>query len=322
MSQRTARRISVLPSPKVDPWPMLWQSFERGLRAGSGTKNGRPASPRTLEIYADGGRVFHDWSVERNLPTDPKQILREQVDDFLIWLRDEREAKPATVRARFSALRRFFNWCAEEGEIDHSPMDRMRGVKVDEPPPAVLSDDQVRRLFEACKGADFDDRRDSALLSVMLDCGLRRAEVAGIMVEDLDLTAQHITIRRRKGGKQDVVRFGPMTARDLDRYLRVRPRHSKADLPALWLAQKGALSGDGIHHVIARRARMAGIEGLHPHVLRHQFAHSLKAAGASDEDIMELGAWADMKSMRRYGAAARQARAWETHRRLSPRDRI
>ena len=201
-------------------------------------------------------------------------------------------------------------------------MERMRGVKVDDPPPAVLTDDQVRRLFDACKGPDFDDRRDMAIMSVLLDCGLRRAEVAGIMVEDVDMTEQHIAILRRKGGKQAVVRFGPMTARDIDRYLRLRTHHPRADLPALWLAQKGALTGDGVHHVIARRARLAGIEGLHPHVLRHQFATALKTAGASEEDIMELGGWTDMKSMRRYGAAARQARAWETHRRLSPRDRI
>src|SRR6266571_4631457 len=162
MTKRSAARIAVLPHPQADPWPMLWQSFERGLRAGSGTKNGRPASPRTLEIYADGGRIFHDWSTERNLPTDPKAITKPQVEDFLIWLKIERKAKPATVRARFSALRRFFNWCVEESEIDHSPMDRMRGVKVDEPGPEVLSEEELKRLLKACRGDVFEDKRDIA----------------------------------------------------------------------------------------------------------------------------------------------------------------
>jgi len=315
MSKRTAANLSVLPRPDVDPWPTLWTSFERELRANN-------ASARTVEIYGDGARLFHDWSKSRDLPTDPVNITKAQCEDYLIWLRDVRGAKPATVRARFSALRRFFGWLVQEDEIEHSPMERMRGVKVDEPAPSVLTDEQLVKLFNACKGDALEDRRDMAILSVMLDCGLRRQEVAGIMVDDVDMDAQTITIRRRKGGKQDVVRFEAKTARDLDRYLRLRGRHTRATLPNLWLAQKGALSGDGVHHLVARRARLAGIVGMHPHLLRHQFAHSLKAAGASDEDIMELGAWADIKSMRRYGAAARQARAWETHRRLSPRDRV
>jgi hypothetical protein len=48
----------------------------------------------------------------------------------------------------------------------------------------------------------------------------------------------------------------------------------------------------------------------------------MKAAGASDEDVMTLGRWRDRKIMARYGASAALARAQETHRRLSPGDRL
>jgi hypothetical protein len=47
-----------------------------------------------------------------------------------------------------------------------------------------------------------------------------------------------------------------------------------------------------------------------------------KEAGATDEDTMTLGGWRDPKIMRRYGASTAQARARETHRRLSPGDRL
>ena len=311
---KTSRKISVLPDVDVDPWPTLWQSFERSLRADN-------ASPRTLEIYADGGRIFYEWSKERQLPTDPAAIIKAQVEDFLIWLRQERGAAPATVRARFSCLRRFFRWCIEEGEIEHSPMERMHGPKVEDPPVPVLSEDEQRRLLNACKGDDFEDRRDMAIIRLMLDAGLRRGEVAGIKLEDVDLNNQTVKILG-KGGRPALGVFGAKTARDLDRYLRIRPRHLHHELPALWLAQKGALTGDGIHHLIQRRARLAGIEHMHPHMTRHSWAHTMKNAGVSDEDVMTLGRWRDQKMMRRYGASAAQERAREAHRRVSPGDRL
>ena len=316
-----AAPISVLPDPSVDPWPVLWASFERSLRADN-------ASPLTLKVYGDAGHKFYGFLVDRSRSTDPAQIAKRDIEEFLIWLRETptvktgRPAMPATVRARFSALRRFFNWLEEEEEIQHSPMARMHGPKVEEPPPAVLSEDEQRRLLAACHGPDFEDRRDAALLRLMLDAGLRRGEVAGMKVEDLDLGGQVVKILG-KGGRPGVAFFGAKTARDLDRYLRLRARHSNAALPALWLAQKGGLTGDGIHHLIQRRARLAGIERtIHPHLTRHSWAHAMKSAGASDEDVMTLGRWRDRKVMARYGASAALARAQETHRRISPGDRL
>jgi site-specific recombinase XerD len=240
----------------------------------------------------------------------------------LIWLRTERQAKPATIRARYSTMRRFFRWLIEEGEMEHSPMERMHGPKVEEPPPAVLTEDEQRQLLNACKGDAFEDRRDAAILRLMLDCGARRGETAGIKLEDLDLDGQVVKILG-KGNRPGVAFFGLKTARDIDRYLRLRARHPRADLPALWLAQKGGLTGDGIHHLIQRRAAMAGLgRSVYPHLTRHSWANAMKSAGASDEDTMVLGRWRDAKIMRRYGASAAISRAQETHRRLSPGDRL
>jgi len=329
MSKRTAT-ISVLPDPDVDPWPTLWQSFERGLRAGSGMRRGKPASPRTVEIYGDGGWQFHKWALERRLSTDPRTITKSQIEDFLIWLRVDHLAKPATVRARFSALRRFLNWCVEEKEIEHSPMQRMRGEEVPESEAPVLTDQEQVALLNVCRGDAFEDRRDMAILRLMIDTGLRRQEVAAITVADIDLDALTITVKR-KGNKEGVAYFGAKVARDIDRYLRVRARHPHANLSALWLASKGALTGDGVHHLVTRRARIAGIvrrvagvdRTAWPHLLRHTFGDQLKRVEQlSDEVVMTLGGWTDPKAMRRYGRSAAQARARDAHRRHSPGDRI
>lgn len=147
-------------------------------------------------------------------------------------------------------------------------MHRMRGPKVDEPPPQVLSDEEIVALLTACQGREFEDRRDMALIRFILDSGVRRFEAAGVAMEDLELQERRARVIG-KGGREEVVYFGSKTTRDLDRYLRVRPQHwmvrrgedvrergqgeSREVVHPLWLAQKGFLSPDGVHHVIGRR---------------------------------------------------------------------
>jgi site-specific recombinase XerD len=310
-----ATKLLVLSDRQADSWPGLWESFERSLRANR-------ASPQTLRMYREAGSQAHAYFREWAMPTDPVEIKKAHIEAWLIYLHEERGVKPATLSARFAALRRFFKWLEEEGEIELSPMVRMKAPTVDVVAPEVLTDDEQRRLLDACRGSSFENRRDAAILRLMLDTGLRRGEVAGMKVGDLNLQDQAIQIVG-KGARPAVVFFGVRTARDLDRYLRTRARHRLADLPWMWLAQNGGLTGDGLLQMLQRRGRAGGVKRhLHPHLLRHSWAHSMKSAGASDEDTMTLGRWRDRNTMARYGQSAALARARETHRRLSPGDRI
>lgn len=330
-----ARTVRVVPDQHPLPsWDSLWTSFELELTGETGV------SPRTLRSYRETAGQFVRFLAAGSRPTTPALIERDDVQGFLTSLRD-RGAKDSTVRVRFSALRRFFNWCEEEEEIQRSPMHRMHGPKVDEPPPEVLSDDEVVALLGACEGKGFEDRRDMAIIRLMLDSGLRRFEAAGIAVEDIDLQERVVRIwgegRGAKGGRVEVTYFGARSARDIDRYLRIRPQHwmvrkgedvrargtgeSKELVHPLWLAQKGFLSPDGIHHLVARRANLAGIgRPVWPHLLRHSFADRIKTSTGSDEIVMTLGRWRDSKAMRRYGASAAQRRARDAHREVSPGD--
>lgn len=152
---------------------------------------------------------------------------------------------------------------------------------------AVLTEDQVRALLQTTRGRRFLEVRDAAILRVMIDTGIRRAELIGLEVEDVDLDMD-VAIVLGKGRRERSLPFGKKTAMALDRYLRARSRHPHADRPERWLAQKGALTNPGLAKVLQRRAKQAGIAAVHPHQLRHTFAHEWLSEGGNEGELVRL----------------------------------
>ncbi len=108
---------------------------------------------------------------------------------------------------------------------------------------------------------------------------MRRAELLGLRVEDVDLD-QDVAVVLGKGSRERACPFGDKTGQVLDRYLRARVRHKNAAAPHLWLARRGTLNESGLATMLRRRGERAGIGKVHPHQLRHTFAHQWLAAAA------------------------------------------
>ena len=83
----------------------------------------------------------------------------------------------------------------------------------------MLDADQLRALLRACESKTLRDRRDEALVRLLVETGLRAGEAIALTVDDVDLTAGTVTIRRGKGGRGRIAAF---SSRALDRYLRLR----------------------------------------------------------------------------------------------------
>jgi site-specific recombinase XerD len=271
-------------------------------------------SGETVKSYTAGVSQFLAWCKRTGTPP---VLDRATVNGFVADL-FAGGASPATARARQLGLRRFSAWLLDEGEAARDELLGLRAPKLDQKVTERLSDDQLRALVKACAGTDLRGRRDEAIVRLMVESAARAGEVVAMTVGDVDLSAGRAIIRRGKGAKGRTVPFGPQTARAIDRYLRLRRTHRLADTPALWLGDRGkAFSYDGLYRALGYRAGLAGIEGFHPHVLRHTAAQRWLSAHGSEGGLMAVAGWTRREMLDRYTRATAADRAAEEARRLN-----
>lgn len=293
----------------------LIDSFELALEAEN-------KAPRTIGNYLEGLGLFCRWLDEHHPNLEPEEITAGLCREWIGHLVATRSA--STGRTRWAALRQFFAWAAEEGEVPVNPMEAVRQPAVIEPEVQVLSTAQIRALLATCSGQPLIERRDQALIMMFIDTGTRASALAGAELGKLDLRARTVEVVE-KGRRVIVKPFGVATARALDRYLRARARSPYAGVSsAVFISARDGrpMNRNSVLQMLKRRGAEAGIVGLHPHVFRHTFSDRWLRAGGSEGDLMELNGWSSRDMLGRYAKVTRAERAREAHRRLSPMDNL
>jgi site-specific recombinase XerD len=300
----------------IDEWDLI-------LRSGTVVDG-------TRVVYMRGVRQFLTWLLDSNPQVgEPAHVTGLHVAGWLGHLTTVGRSE-ATRRVRLLAVTFWFDYM--RGEVDSgvttNPCHAVALPVPKEKPVPVIPDDELIALLATCKPGAFTDRRDEAMLRLMLDTGIRRAELVGIDLADLDLGRQEATVTG-KGGNQRVVPFGAKTAVALRKYKRARASRPYAEHPALFQAIRPSdrgeirLSGNGVGEMVDRRCRLAGIQHRWPHQLRHTWAHDLLDNGANEGAVERLGGWSPgSKMVKRYGSSLQDERARKTARNLSRGDRV
>lgn len=295
----------------MDSNDLIIGSYLRALRV-------KRRSPETIRLYE---RVLQ--RLQRRYPDrDLTDLTKADLEQHLLTLLDG-EMSAATAATHFRILHTFYAWAEKEELVERTPMLRMQEPQPDTAPVPVIAEQHIRALLKVCSGSHLLDRRDTAIIRLWLEAGSPRlSEMAGIQLEDLDMSLDQVTVHG-KGGLVRLVPFGAKTGQAIDRYLRARVRAGYAKTPQLWVAESGkGLGTAGLSKMLTRRCKQASIPPINPHRFRHTAAHLWAQSDGSEQDAMALFGWRSRRMPHHYGKSAGAERARDAARRRSIADRF
>jgi integrase/recombinase XerD len=241
-------------------------------------------------------RRFIAWCEERAL-RDPKDITKPILERYQRHLFYYRKAngRPMTVGSQFgrlAPLRTFFKWLARENHILYNPASELLLPRLPKHlPRVILSVQEVETILREAEPTTAPGLRDRALLETLYSTGMRRRELAGLDLYDVDLTRRIVMVREGKGARDRVIPIGARAAAWVDKYLQeARPQLALAGVQALFLSDYGdPVTPEYVAERLRRYMHFAGIDkpgGCH--LLRHACATHMLDNGADTRFIQVL----------------------------------
>ena len=294
----------------------------------------RGSSENTVESYGRDLRRYLGFLAERGI-VRPEDVTREAIEEHVRAL-DEVGLAPASIERAISAIKGLHRFMVAEQICEEHPTADLMLPKKPERLPDVISREQVFRLLDehlfewhgdASKRrgqlAKVSLTRDQAILETLYGCGLRVSELCDLDLGDLYLDEEMLRVFG-KGSKERVVPVLGSAKRVLQAYLdEARPVlvEGRAATPAVFLnARGGRITRQAVHALVEKYGSYAGIEGLHPHTLRHSYATHLLEGGADLRAVQTLLGHADIAATEIY-THVQASRLAELHRKFHPRSR-
>lgn len=299
------------PQLSLDDVETLAESWELALV-------GKRKSPKTIRLYLASVRKVTAWCRENDLPA--LEFSTRTMDTWVASMVTKGELQPASIAKYHLGVRMYAAWLHGEEEIDSNPIAHHKGPRVDELIVAPLEDDEIAALLAACEGRGFTERRDKAIVRMMLVSTARCEDLLSMRMSTTFIRKGFATLTG-KGSKQRLVPFDPTTAAALDSYIRARRTHPLASTDRFWLGTQGrGFAYQALYEALRRRARTAGIERFHPHLTRHTAATKWLDRGGSESGLMAVAGWEDPASLRRYTKYTENRRAVEEAHRIGHGD--
>lgn len=265
-------------------------------------------SRNTLDAYARDVRELLEHLAELGVGA-AAEVTHRHLAAHIVRL-SERGLAASSVARHLATIKVLFRWLLARGDIEANPADYLdqptRWKKI----PGVLSPRQVRSLLAAPRpDPQAPDApplwlRDRAILELMYASGLRASEVGALGLDEVIETLGIVRVTG-KGDKQRLVPMGKPARQALAHYIAdCRPRIRRPDgrdRGRVFLSRTGRpIERVRVWQIVKKYAALAGLEGVHPHVLRHSFATHLLGGGADLRVVQELLGHADIATTQIY----------------------
>jgi site-specific recombinase XerD len=287
-------------------------------------------SPKTIAIYETVLKNFIWYCQQNNFP-EAQQLTSVHIRHFLWYLATEsnrwgiinpasrKPASQSTVSVYYRSLKTFFHWSITKQLVPKNPMDNLKKPKPENKVIQALTPGEIDRLFKECSGNNPLDIRNKAILSILLDTGLRVSELENLNLDDVNINDGSLLIRHGKGNKQRVVRIGVKAQKALWKYITF---YRKGNSNSLFLNRSGeTLDVVGIKILIKRLGQRVKVK-VHPHKLRHTFAISFLRVDGDVFSLQYLLGHSTLSMTQRYLQSLNANDAANAHKKFSPLDNL
>lgn len=263
---------------------------------------GRKWALSTADKYRWCLEDFAGWLIQEKLPGDPREITTAHISRYL----DSKLSWSANMQyIAIVSLRNFFRWKLGR---DGSPAEEIRYPKRHRKPQRTLDEPRIMQILSVLDTATAKGIRDTAIVLLMLDSGLRASEVCNLQRYHVDLENRTF-LAQIKGGRWSDGVFGMYCASTLSQWMDIRPQIAKPEEPALFVGIGGikpgtALTRNGLKSIFLQIGQKAGVH-FSPHDMRRTFATMAIRAGAPSRLVQVAGRWNDLAMVERYSQAIR-----------------
>lgn len=267
----------------------------------------RRYSPLTVRNYRRDIDDFVAFCGLTHDDFDPKSIKRKDVEEWMVYLGEERKLKTTSINRTIASLRTLWRWMLAHNHVEKDIMKTLRQYKPPKRLPTFVPDtrmeDVISELREDIASDDFVSLRDALIVLLIYTAGLRLSELVNANVEDL--SPDYTSLRVMGKGRKE--RIQPLIASLGEVIKKYFIQNSSQNIctgqkKALILSNKGArISRRTVERIVDKKLKGVGIQGkTSPHVLRHTFATRVLNEGGDLREIQELLGHSSLKATQVY----------------------
>jgi len=235
--------------------------------------------------------------------SDPKEVKSNYIRSWVVDLMRTHKMTARSVNRKISALKTYFKFLLREGIVQQNPMNGVLSPKVGKRLPHVIDKKDIQALLDMFKDPEsFEDHRNKVVLALLYGTGMRRAELLGLQISDIDFEKNRLKVLG-KGNKERLIPIGIQLLDILKSYIDIRNHtFENTETTALIVTDKGkAAYPRMIYNIVNQYLSLVSTsDKKSPHILRHSFATHLSDNGAELNSIKTLLGHANLSATQIY----------------------
>lgn len=260
-------------------------------------------SKKTIKSYKNNNSLFFNYIKNEFNITELEDVKSMHIKKYFYYLTKKR-LKPTYINSILKNLRAFYVYSIDQEYISINPTEKIKWQKEGKVIINTFTTEEIIKMLKAFKFTTYLDARNKTIISLLMDTGVRNAELCSITNSDINIRT--ITIHG-KGNKERQVPISPLLKKYMIRYERIRKEYFKNKILKVdnyFLSNRGnPLTDEAIERIVKIAGEVAGVRKeirCSPHTIRHWFSQEQLRNGNDVYSVSRLLGHENITITKRY----------------------